>query len=397
MSKYVINDTTLTAIGDAVRAKGGTTELIPVSGLATAITNLPSGGGGEKYFTDEELTFSGNLTGLFSYDKWTSVLEKDKNRIKITEPTSLNSFLEGSSGTDYSFLTIEGNGKTPCGANYILKGLRNVEKFPVFKNVVINANQCSNMICVLWYFTNVDELIKFFDSITFSNSNFQSLNLFSYCYSLRNVDAVMPYFKKALANYNSGAFYDGCFQSMYALDEINNIPIMNGTKTYNGFSYTFGDLCRAKNITFDTDNGVPYIAQWKGQKIDLTWMDGVGCLGSYPISNLLDYNSGITADKEVKDDATYQALKNNPDWFTKKIEYSRQNHDSAVNTINSLPDTSAYLATAGGTNTIKFRGNAGSLTDGGAINTLTEEEIAVATAAIFECLAEFVNRVVGAF
>jgi hypothetical protein len=38
------------------------------------------------------------------------------------------------------------------------------------------------------------------------------------------------------------------------------------------------------------------------------------------------------------------------------------------------------LATAGGTNTIKFKGIAGSKTDGGAINTLTEEEIAVAAA-----------------
>lgn len=42
--KYVIQDTTLTAIGDAVRAKGGTTDLIPVVDLADAITNLPSGG-----------------------------------------------------------------------------------------------------------------------------------------------------------------------------------------------------------------------------------------------------------------------------------------------------------------------------------------------------------------
>ena len=62
------------------------------------------------------------------------------------------------------------------------------------------------------------------------------------------------------------------------------------------------------------------------------------------------------------------------------INYSRYNHNSAVRTINSLPDTSAYLATAGGTNTIKFEGQSGASTDGGAINTLTEEEIAVATA-----------------
>ena len=63
-----------------------------------------------------------------------------------------------------------------------------------------------------------------------------------------------------------------------------------------------------------------------------------------------------------------------------KPDYSRYNHDSAVETINSLPDTSEYLASAGGTNTIKFKGVAGMKTDGGAINTLTEEEIAVAAA-----------------
>lgn len=55
------------------------------------------------------------------------------------------------------------------------------------------------------------------------------------------------------------------------------------------------------------------------------------------------------------------------------MDYSGYNHDRAVETINSLPDTSAY-----GTNTITFKGISGSKTDGGAINTLTEEEIAVA-------------------
>lgn len=72
---------------------------------------------------------------------------------------------------------------------------------------------------------------------------------------------------------------------------------------------------------------------------------------------------------------TYNDKQYNPSILT-----ARYNHDSAVETLNSLPDTSEYLATAGGTNTIKFKGVQGALTDGGAINTLTEEEIAVATA-----------------
>ena len=381
MSKVFIEETTLTAIGDAIREKTGKTDLIAPLSMATEIGSITTGGGGsEEYFTDEELTFSGDLTNIFANDRWASVLDREKNRIKINNPTNMNGLLKNSSGKDYSFLVINGDGKTACNASYLLSRLLNIEKFPIFNNVVINANQASNMIYELYYFTNVDELIKFFDSITFNNSAFQSANFFSSCYSLRNIDAVMPYFKKALTNYNSGSGYNSSFSSMYALDEINNIPIMKGTKTYNGMSSAFTSLCRVKNITFETDNGTPYIVQWKSQTIDLAWSTGLGSLQSWEIAKIINYNSGITADKEVYDDATYQALKNDPDWFATKVEYSRYNHDSAVNTINSLPDTSAYLATAGGTNTIKFKGESGSLTDGGAIDTMTEEEIAVATA-----------------
>jgi hypothetical protein len=94
------------------------------------------------------------------------------------------------------------------------------------------------------------------------------------------------------------------------------------------------------------------------------------------IIQITDYNSGITEDKLVTDDASYQALKDDPDWWTWNVIYSRYNHDSAVATINSLPDTTV----AGGGNIIKFKGESGSATDGGAISNLTEDEIAVATA-----------------
>ena len=94
---------------------------------------------------------------------------------------------------------------------------------------------------------------------------------------------------------------------------------------------------------------------------------------------ILDYNSGIIANKEVKDDTTYQLLKNDPDWFTCDVNYSRYNHDSAVRTINSLPDTSKAGHT-GYDNIIKFKGASGAKTDGGAISNLTSSEIAVATA-----------------
>lgn len=49
---------------------------------------------------------------------------------------------------------------------------------------------------------------------------------------------------------------------------------------------------------------------------------------------------------------------------------------SAVETLSTVPQ----ITNARGTPTIKFKGNAGSATDGGAINTMTPEEIAVAAA-----------------
>lgn len=45
MSKYVIEDTTLTAIGDAIRSKDGTTEPILVSDFASKIAAITTGGG----------------------------------------------------------------------------------------------------------------------------------------------------------------------------------------------------------------------------------------------------------------------------------------------------------------------------------------------------------------
>ena len=182
---------------------------------------------------------------------------------------------------------------------------------------------------------------------------------------------------------NGFSYYFNGFDSCYALDELINlqIPYTKAKWTSNAFNSTFNLCCRLKNVTFALNDGAPYTVTWKSQVIDL--YNYVGYFASK--DHILKYNSGITADKEVTDDATYQALKNDPDWFTTKIEYSRYNHDSAVATINSLPDTSAYLASKGGTNTIKFKGAAGSATDGGAINTLTEEEIAVAAAKGWTC------------
>lgn len=57
MSKYSIEDTTLTAIADSVRAKAGTSDPILVSELPTAIAAIPTGGGSAVDFLTNETDY----------------------------------------------------------------------------------------------------------------------------------------------------------------------------------------------------------------------------------------------------------------------------------------------------------------------------------------------------
>lgn len=251
----------------------------------------------------------------------------------------------------------------------MFSGCENLEEAPVINNLAYNSidkmyNGCKKL-------RTIPEPTNWKWEYIHDNCS----AMFNSCRSLRKIP------QNILSNMRSGGgyyyqmYYNG-FTQCYVLDEITDAEINTATFTSNFFSNSFTDCYRLKNLTFKmNEDGSPQIANWKSQTIDL---NKVGYTTYGP--DITGYNSGITADKSVNNAEQYESLKDDPDWYAIRIEYSRYNRTSAVATINSLPDTSAYLATAGGTNTIKFTGASGSATDGGAINTMTEEEIAVATA-----------------
>lgn len=263
---------------------------------------------------------------------------------------------------------------------YMFINASKLEEVPVMRNVRITHAQNMFASCSNLRYIPEEKFQDFVFTSVGASGNFSGM--FNSCYSLRRIP--MTIINNCMRGQTSTSYviYNNMCNNCVALDEITDLPahqpVSNTAMTNNMFSNnTVKNCIRLARFTFALENGAPKVVQWKSQTIDLT-----SCGYSVGTPNtLLSYNSGITVDKEVKDAATYEALKNDPDWFTANVSYSRYNHDSAVETINSLPDTSAYLvAAAGGTNTIKFTGSAGSATDGGAINTLTAEEIAVATA-----------------
>ena len=198
--------------------------------------------------------------------------------------------------------------------------------------------------------------------------------MFGNCFSLKKIPSDLSMFYSKSNTYSS-AFYNNAFTSCNVLGKATNLPVALGTLSTNSFSQTFFNCKRLKQITFSLNDGIPKTANWQKQTIDLSSTP----IGYDKNNTLIGY--GMTLDTKITDDTSYQLLKDNEDSWTTDIAYSRYNHDSAVETINTLPDTSAYLAESGGTtNIIKFKGESGSATDGGAINTLTEAEIAVAAA-----------------
>lgn len=397
----------LTAIGNAIRAKNGETALYTLDEMATAINNLPSvsvkpvitplnvtengeyvppstidgyspvtvnvptGGAG---IPSEALTISGNCNYRFYNGGWDWFIENYGNQITTNNITDVSYMFANSNLTEIPFtINLDINSSCSCTQMFnncdLLTALPEIYGKPTTLRATLAGCRRIRHIPDSW--GNLDFSY-------FTNNNYAYMNSFlEGCLSLRSIPATLV---SNLHNDKTTAinakFYYQAFRDCASLDEIQNLPIDGVTITNNMFYYSFYYSTRLKNMTFATDNGIPYTANWKGQTIELTTYVGYASTAT----DILNYNSGITSDKQVTDDTTYQALKDDPDWFTTKVAYSRYNHDSAVATINSLPDTSAYLAANGGTNTIKFKGESGSATDGGAINTLTEEEIAVATA-----------------
>ena len=273
-------------------------------------------------------------------------------------------------------INIKNNTSSSISLTHLFNDCNNLRNIPNVNNVRISATDRLFYRC--YYIREIPESFyntwnwSYINNLT-SGYNGSQIEMFYGMYSLRELPITMLENGNPVVNYSYSIYYR-FVNTCYSLNEIINLPFphYNVSWTSNAFNVSFDKCSRLKNMTFKLqEDGTPYIMKWKNQVINLSVEVGYLTNSTY----VLNYNSGITVDKEVKDDATYQALKDDPDWFSKDINYSRYNHDSAVRTINSLPDTSAY-----GTNTIKFKGASGALTDGGAINTLTEEEIAVATA-----------------
>lgn len=360
----------LTAIGDAIREKTGGSELMTLDAMPDAIRGISGGGGGGNEPTAEELTITGDCNYRFAYGGWDWAIERYGNKM-TTKDIKAAPYMFYMCGVSQIPFEINCANNNNYEYSSMFSNCLALEEIGVINNMY--PASIKNMFENCYKLRKLPEFKNFNSSKLLSYSAANTAGMFKGCNCLREIDFdTLKLFVNPLpTNPYSSLYYQMAFHCS-TLDSLKS-PVVLANYTSNVFNQSVGYCCRLKSFTFETnEDGSPIVANWKSQIIDCST---TGHADSASVANLLR-NPDMTDANKVTDDASYQALKDDPDWWTQDMAYSRYNHDSAVETINSLPDCSA----SGGTNTIKFKGAAGSKTDGGAINTLTEAEIAVATA-----------------
>lgn len=364
----------LSAIADAIRSKTGGTHLLTLDQMPEAIRSIETGSGGG--IPEEALTISGICDYRFTKDGWNWFIDEYKNDITTKDITNASHMFYFNETSNIPFDINLEKGKN-VDVSSIFSG-SGIQSPPYIKGSISKAS---------YLFSGCEALVNipedwadYIDWTYIHSSRMNMTYMFEGCTSLKTIpqNLIDNLWDSTTGTYSS-APYNYAFNSCSVLGEVANLPVLTGSINTNHLSYTFLKCNMIKNITFETnEDGSAKTANWKNQTFDLSQYVGYAN-NATDITDNSRYH-GVTEDKRVVDHVTYNALKEDSDWWSSNQYFSKYNKTSALATINSLPDTSEYLAANSGTNTIKFKGLAGESTDGGAINTLSEEEIAIATA-----------------
>lgn len=368
MSDYLIKDTTLTNIADAIRQKKSSTDTYTPAEMATAIASIESGGGGGE-LTEEDLTFTGDLKYFNQYGRMGKIIKKCGSKMKFNGITSLNAAFKGNDplNSDFSNWTIN---LSQCNLDECFSSHSSIKAFPKFQGTVVSLDN-------LFRYSDNIELIP--DDLFSADTKFickqqgqRYSGIFFNCQALKKLPL---WFENMTFTVDKDFTYNP-YQTVYAstfyycrnLKELT-LPIIPSPAKLksNCFLSTFQSARSMRKFIFAPPPAGNESVLWTKQTINLA-------------DDECGYDSTAYGSKAIYDDATYNLYKNNPDARAKKLEYSFYNHDSALETIKSLPyaqmvDTPQSQLQ----NVIKFYGKSGEKTDGGAINTLTAEEIAIAT------------------
>lgn len=392
MGNVLVNDSSLTAIGNAIREKNSSTTKYKPAEMAQAILDIKS----STYpaITTDELNLSGPMFQLNLEGRLSSFFNKYYDYITFNNATNFEQMHQEGHGLERA--------KTPCLAHSEFTGCSDLKKVVITSmnksydgNVGGTFSRCTSLEQIVpptstsrWTFENLGQNL-FADCHMLTdlgdNWNLKINTLDEYtqyytfynCYSLKTIPSKLL-ISLATGYYQNGQYtnssssdrlytkkyehtFDGCL-SLRKLYLPYKDWYTNGSNYLNNttlFTDTFNRLAMLdtfKLTTYTLAEGYYHCYQ-SGFTIDLT---NVGYCADEADATILEglYGPPVTTKEE------YDAQKNNENWWSTNPEYSRFNLNSFKTAIQYLPRMKN-----GATATIKFKSGLGSGTDAGGISS----------------------------
>lgn len=366
MAKVYLEDSELTNIGNAIREKNGATAKYLPSEMPAAIKAIETGGGGEDI--TPFLKMPGRADYLFYNDRFRTTYAPYQDRLDWSSVSYMQHMFDSISG-DWSGWNIT----IPRAPNQAWDLFYNADCV-AFPHLTINSFGTNGALEIFYQANGKDRAGD--ESMNNVKLGPISPGQSARGFMSRSGNRICPDCYRTFVGHNetytgsisstgqSNPYYNA-FYTCRAIEEITDVPLW--TKATITISNMIGTNQRLRRFTFETKpDGSPY--ECPNYTVSLSF---TGNYGYSPSSSGTGYGRGFSTAKVIKDDTTYQSLKNDPERCPQTAPYSDYNHTAAVETINSLP-----IVKSG---TITFEGAQGSATDGGAISNLTDAEIAVAT------------------
>ena len=292
--KYVIQDTTLTAIGDAIREKGGTTDLIPVVDLADAITNLPSGGGGEPLEQKYQITTGssffrdGNMAWLMD-DYFRDAVE-----LNIVDKACDYMFASAKLTDEQWANVARAKSLAPAVNMEYMFQYSNVKKLPLTGFKVAYGYTQPKLRYFLYEAHQIEEIddeigammaAGFEDCKAQNRTNTHAANMFAYATKLKYIS---PILLKSWTGMQFARDYEYTFAGCHSLRKLEGLGVTVAPYISSPFNYN----TMLSKITFDVqEDGSPYVVNnsaWGGSIIGLT--TGIGYWSPYSDPTPSDYN-----------------------------------------------------------------------------------------------------------
>ena len=412
MSKLFIQSETLSAIGNAIRDKAGTSDMISPGNMPQAIADIPSGGGGDPiaitlHAKPYGLAGDGGKLIMDNRTKFSITVSEDDPNTNVFNADDFFAGNDSVSQPNFTYLKFAyprrdtqemllGYVYRNCGTKYMHP----------FEYINTRSGVDSNSIKIRGYKREGGYFegcccLTLVHPIKGKNPFVEDLYTKGFFRNFMG-DFIDPEFVYEVTHKSDPSYgygYAEIFKNCARLKAITNISCLWVNEDFSAarnymFENAFNFCARCERLTFHTnEDGTPEVAPLDNTVINLTdrfgWdntsyskYDYIGEReGSYGNPhNAIPYNN------RVEDIDSYNAHKDDYYYWAYAPEWSRYNHDRAVETINSLPDTLTgcrRVASLGAdytpNNTIVFLGACGS-GYGKAISDLTEAEIAVATA-----------------